>query len=374
MKIAIDARIINSSTGRYVERLLYYLQDIDSENEYIVLVRKKDKDFWKPKQKNFSVKVAEYDNYSFNEQVGFWRFLTKLKPDLVHFCMPQQPIFYRGAKVTTIHDLTLLNTYNSDKNWLIFHFKQFVGRFVFRSIGRTSNQIIVPTEYTRRAYLAFSGIDEGNVTLSYEAADIPDLPPAPYPTLENKDYLLYVGSQSDYKNARRLIQAHQLLLKTNPALQLVFAGSLTGKNGRASAKNKQWVEHSGFHNITFTGFVPDEQLAWLYTHSTAYVFPSLMEGFGLPGLEAMLYGAPVVSSNATCLPEVYGDAAEYFDPTDETAIAEAIERVITNPARQEELKLRGYERAKKYSWKRMAQETYDVYMRVLGVSTSSSEQ
>ncbi|NCC88527.1 MAG: glycosyltransferase family 1 protein, partial [Clostridia bacterium] len=126
--IAIDARIINSSTGTYVKKLLHYLQDIDTKNKYTILVRKKDKDFWKPRVDNFSVKVAEYDNYSLAEQFGFWRFLTKLKPDLVHFCMPQQPLLYRGAKVTTFHDLILMKTYNSDKNWFVYHFKQFVGR------------------------------------------------------------------------------------------------------------------------------------------------------------------------------------------------------------------------------------------------------
>jgi hypothetical protein len=90
--IAIDARIINSTTGRYVERLVTFLQDIDTTNEYSILVREKDIDFWKPRNKNFTVRVADFDNYSFAEQIGFKFFLDKLKPDLVHFCMPQQPL------------------------------------------------------------------------------------------------------------------------------------------------------------------------------------------------------------------------------------------------------------------------------------------
>ena len=109
MRIAIDARIINSSTGRYVAKLLEHLQDIDSSNQYIVLVREKDKNYWKPSVNNFSVIVAEFDNYSFAEQIGFKKLLDSLKPDLVHFCMPQQPILYRGRKVTTIHDLSLIH-------------------------------------------------------------------------------------------------------------------------------------------------------------------------------------------------------------------------------------------------------------------------
>src|SRR6478735_8523535 len=110
MHIAIDARIINSSTGRYVERLLHYLQEIDTVNRYTILVRQKDKDYWQPTANNFTTKVADFADYSFAEQIGFKQLLNELKPDLVHFCMPQQPVLYTGKSVTTIHDLTLLNT------------------------------------------------------------------------------------------------------------------------------------------------------------------------------------------------------------------------------------------------------------------------
>ena len=96
MHIAVDARIINSTTGRYIERLVTYLQDIDQENQYSILVREKDKDYWKPKADNFKVIVAEFDQFSFAEQLGFNRFLKKLRPDLVHFGILQQPILYRG--------------------------------------------------------------------------------------------------------------------------------------------------------------------------------------------------------------------------------------------------------------------------------------
>jgi len=103
----------------------------------------------------------------------------------------------------------------------------------------------------------------------------------------------------------------------------------------------------------------------LYTHCAAYVFPSLMEGFGLPGLEAMGYGAPVVSSNATCLPEVYGDAAHYFDPYDVTDMSRAIDEVLNNQDLRKDLINKGYEQIKKYSWRRTAEQTYAVYMQAL---------
>lgn len=360
MRIAIDARIINSSTGRYVERLLHYLEKLDSENDYIVLVRQKDLKYWQPTSPRFSVQVAEFDNYSLAEQLGFKRFLDKLATDLVHFCMPQQPIFYRGKKITTIHDLTLLNTYNSDKNWLVFHAKQLVGRFVFKKVARSSDHLLTPTQYVKDDVVRFAGIPAGKVTVTYEAADVS------HETLKvydhpYKHFIVYVGQQSDYKNIRRLGQAHQELLENDPDLGLILVGSLNA----SARKNKRYFEKKGFKNILFTGFIPDGQKDWLLTHAKAYVFPSLMEGFGLPPLEAMALGTPVVSSNATCLPEVYGDAAHYFEPTDVHDIARAVHEVLADKKLREELARRGKSQVKKYSWQRMAEQTLAVYRQTL---------
>lgn len=365
MHIAIDARIINSSTGRYVERLLHYLEKIDTANQYSILVRQKDETFWTPTNHNFRVKVAEFDNYSFAEQTGFKRFLDELAPDLVHFCMPQQPILYTGKVVTTIHDLTLLNTYNSDKNWFLYTAKQFVGRFVFKRVAKKSHTVITGTNYVKQTIVDYTKIPESKIVVTLESADIPDVEQEPFKPIVGKQYIMYVGSQSDYKNIRRLIQAHQSLLATHPDLLLVLVGKTTGINGRAAGKNKEWVEKNNFTNIVFTGFVSDGQLAWIYSNTIAYVFPSLMEGFGLPGLEAMLYNAPVISSNATCLPEVYGDAAEYFDPYDLDDMTATIERVISDEKLRSKMAAAGATQVKKYSWKRMAEQTHQVYLDAL---------
>lgn len=360
MHIVIDARIINSSTGRYVERLLHYLQQVDTSNDYTILVPSKDLDYWKPTASNFTVKAADYANYSFGEQLGFKKLLTSLHPDLVHFCMPQQPLLYTGASVTTFHDLTLLETYNSDKNWLIFHAKQLVGRFAFTVAAHKNRHIIAPTEYTRQEVGKRLGVSRDKITVTYEAAGVASDQLQPYEQ-PFKEFILYVGQQSDYKNIKRLGDAHQKLLETHPDLGLILVGS---KNASA-LKNEAYFNSKNYKNILFTGFVDDSQLAWLFKNCRAYVFPSLMEGFGLPGLEAMNYGAPVVSSNATCLPEVYGNAAHYFNPTDSNDIVRAINDILTNPTYRDELIANGYQQVKKYSWRRMAEQTHAVYMNVL---------
>lgn len=359
--IAIDARIINSSTGRYVERLLTHLQDVDSKNQYTVLVRKKDVNYWRPKNANFTVKVAEFDQYSLNEQFGFNRFLNKLKPDLVHFCMPQQPAAYKGKKVTTFHDLTLLKTYNSDKNWFVFHLKQLIGRGIFKKIAKTSDQIITVSDYTKKELLeTFPETDANKVTTIYESSDVGDVAPKKY-KLPFRKYILYVGQQSDYKNIKRLGDAHQILLNKYPDLGLVLAG----KKNASTQTNEAYFNSRKYKNIIFTDFVSDGELSWLYSHAEAYIFPSLMEGFGLPGLEAMEHGTPVVSSNYTCLPEVYGQAAHYFNPTDTSDIAQAIEQVIDNEKLRTRLSKAGFKQVKKYSWKKMAKQTHAIYEKAL---------
>lgn len=356
--IAIDARIINSSTGRYVERLIHYLEKIDTTNRYTIIVREKDKDYYTPTNPNFSIAVADFADYSFGEQTGFLRFLNALNADLVHFCMPQQPVLYRKPHVTTVHDLNLLKTYNSDKNWFVFHAKQLVGRGVFKIISHTNARILVPSRFTQKELEDYAPAARGKTALTYEAADkleASSLKPYKHPF---KEFIMYVGQQSDYKNIARLGEAHQQLLKSRPELGLILVGKLNA----SAKKNKDYFERQNFKNIIFTDFIGDEQRDWLFANAAGYVFPSLMEGFGLPGLEAMLHDTPVISSNATCLPEVYGEAAHYFDPYSVTDMTRAIDEVLSSKTLQRKLIRQGRVQLKKYSWKKMAQETLDQYM------------
>ncbi len=360
MHIAIDARVINSSTGTYVERLLHYLEQLDTANSYTIITPSKDVAFWKPTNPNFNVVAGDFKNYSFAEQLGFKKFLDELSPDLVHFCMPQQPIFYKGKTVTTFHDLSLLRVYNSDKNWLIYHAKQLVGNYVFKRVAKQTNHIIVPTDFVKQDVAKSLHVPKGKITRTYEAADskVESTEEYKHPF---KKYILYVGQQSDYKNIPRLAEAHQKLLTKHPDLGLILVGRLNA----GAQKNKDLFEKHGYKNILFTDFIPDSQRDWLYQHAEAYIFPSLTEGFGLPGLEAMGYGAPVVSSNATCLPEVYGDAALYFNPLDADDIARTINDILVNDILRNELIKKGSQKVKEYSWQRMAKQTLEVYEQVL---------
>lgn len=363
MKIAIDARIIRTSTGRYVERLLHYLQEIDHDNQYVVLLDKKDYDGWEPTAPNFTKQRIDIPNYSFKEQVSYPWLLYGLGVDLVHFAMPQQPLLYFGPSVTTIHDLTLLHHKNyEDNSVLAYNLKQRIFRLVVWFAARKSRTILAPTEYTKDDIVRSLGAKPQKITVTYESAE--NLAPGkaePVKKFTDKPFIMYVGRMDPYKNIRRLIQAHQKLVVANPDLQLALPGA---KDGNVTVLEK-WVKDQGYKNVHILGFVPDAQLRWLFENTRAYVFPSLSEGFGLPGLEAMTYRAPVVSSNATCLPEVYHDGAHYFDPTNVEDIAAKINEVLEDSTLRENLIAEGQKVVARYSWKRMAEETLEVYKRAL---------
>lgn len=358
--IVIDARILGSTTGTYAEYLLRYLEKIDTTNTYTVLVPSKYFDQWVPVNTSFTRRACDIKNYSFAEQTTMKKLLTSLSPDLVHFLMPQQPIFHRGRTVTTFHDLSLLRVYNSDKNWLIYHVKQLIGQMVFRIVARKTNHIITPTDFVKHDVAKTLGVQEQKITRTYESVEPPSTALEPY-DVPFERYLLYVGQQSDYKNVRALAAAHQQLLLAHPDLGLVLVGKLAGP----IADNQAYFEAHGYKNIHFTGFLPNAQRDWLYKHTAAYVFPSLTEGFGLPGLEAMSYGAPVVSSNATCLPEVYGDAAHYFDPKNTADMARAIDDVLRDETLRRTLQQQAVKQLKKYSWATMGQQTHNIYETLL---------
>ena len=360
-KIVIDARELRTSTGRYIERLLHYLQRTESEHQFVVLLKPKDFDGWEPGNPRFSKIECPYEEFSFSEQMGYLAQLNGLKADLVHFGMTQQPIAYKGRVVTTIHDLTTLRFANPDKNRFIFKFKQGVYAYVTKRVAKKSEQIITPTEFVKSDLVEYSGISPEKVTVTYEAADFITESATPLPDLQNHKFIMYVGRPTPHKNLERLIEAFSLLRAQHPDLKLVLAGKKDANYSRI----EESVVKRGIKNVHFTDFVTDGQLRWLYENCEAYVFPSLSEGFGLPGLEAMEHGAPVVSSNATCLPEVYGDAAHYFDPQNTESMSDAINEVLTNKELRKGLVEKGSAQIQKFSWQKMTQQTLEVYNKAL---------
>jgi len=364
-KIVIDAREYSSSTGRYISKLLEYLETLDNNNNYLVLLKSKDLARCQLTKPNFHKVACDFKEFSFSEQLGFAKQLYSLRADLVHFGMVQQPLLYFKKSITTIHDLTTARYKNPDKNPTIFFIKQQIYKVVIFYAAVKSKKIIVPSNYVKTDLINYTHVRASKIAVTYEAADVISKTAQPINALENKAFILYVGRPTPHKNLWKLIEAFNSLQGIYPKLYLVLAG----KTDRNYQDLKQRVLANHIDNVIFSGFVKDEELKWLYAQAKAYVFPSLSEGFGLPGLEAMINQTPLISSDKTCLKEIYADAAIYFDPNDYLSIAEAITKVLNNKQLRATLIKKGLARVKQFSWLRMANETLDVYNSVLNRSS-----
>jgi glycosyltransferase involved in cell wall biosynthesis len=269
----------------------------------------------------------------------------------------------RSKRITTIHDLTPLRFSDPTANPIVYKFRQVAFRWLVKHVAKKSAVVLTGSEYTKTDIAQFASVSPSKIRVIPHAADHIEAQAQPIPNLGDSPFVFYVGRAQSHKNLERLIEAFTLLADSNPELKLVLAGKQDGNYGRLETIAGQSPVSD---KIIFTGFISDAELKWLYENARAYVFPSLSEGFGLPGLEAMVHGCPVVSSNATCLPEVYGNAAVYFGPTSPEEMAKAIESVITDEGLRKSLIEKGYRQAGKYSWQKTAEQTLEVYCKVLG--------
>lgn len=386
MRIGIDARFygtIGKGLGRYTEKLIEHLEAIDTENDYVVFLRRENFDEYAPKNPRFRKKLAHYQWYSFAEQLLFPRLLSRFRFDLVHFPHFNVPIFYRKKFVVTIHDLILLHyptLRNTTRGAILYGIKFAVYRLVIASAVRRAAQIIAVSHFTREDILKQYPEARGKISVTYEAADpvCRFFPPGEERALFGrlglirngaeeriggkmhdilKPYFLYVGNAYPHKN----LEALTLAARGFPEHCFV----LVGKEDYFYARLKEEARRRGAKNIIFAGFLTDRELNSLYRFATLYVFPSLYEGFGLPPLEAMTCGLPVVSSDRASLPEILGEAAAYFDPEQEGSLEKVLAELAADTEKRAALRERGYAQAARFRWRDMALATQVLYRQAL---------
>lgn len=267
-----------------------------------------------------------------------------------------------GRRVVTIHDLTCLE---------VPHLHPWLRRTLFNlGIGRATrlaDALIVPSEATRRDVIARYPASAGKIHVVPEAPDarfLPWTPEASAPVLaahglEADEYLLALGNVEPRKNLLGVIRAYERMRARTPLAPVL---AIAGGSGWKNQAIHQAAASSPFAaDIRFLGFVPDGDVPALMSHALALVYPSLYEGFGLPPIEAMACGAPVITSNRSSLPEVVGDAALLVDPEDNTALSDAMAEVAGSAALRESLRGRGLLRAKTFSWDDTARRTLAIY-------------
>lgn len=359
--IVLDARGYFTTTGRYIRKLVEGLARLDDEHLYTLILPADRLAEWSPPSARFRAVGSSAPFFSFAEQVGLARQIRALRPDLVHFCMPQQPVLLGIPRVTTFHDMTLLKIRNAKKSPVVSWLRRAVGWAAFTITAHVGRANIVPSRYSADDLHRFTGAPGRRIALTYEAADAIDEAAVAVPVPFER-FVLFVGNQVPYKNLARLHDAVEILRAEDSRIGLVVAGRMDDDGRRILELNPDLAA-----NVHFTGYVSDGGLRWLYENAAVFAFPSFFEGFGLPGLEAMRHGCPVASSTATCLPEIYGEAAVYFAPDDCVGMASTLRGVLDEPGVAADLVDRGYRRVEEFSWTRMADETRAVYDRSLGL-------
>jgi len=365
MRIVFDGRWIGrTGIGRYVSELLDELQVLDHENEYIVLLVPAVFKTWQPTAPNFRSVLTTHEVYTWQEQLLLPWQIMRLKPDLVHFTSFNLPLIYNGKFVVTVHDLTLVNFKNvrgAGVMRALYEVKYAAMKWVLASALRRARAVFAPTQFVKDDILSHYPLPADKIVVTLEAVTPEFNAPVSIDHLGiPARYLLYVGNYYPYKNVGRLVEA---FVRTD-AYKNGVALVLNGKPNYFLEQIQAQVKVLGAEaSVLFPGYTTDGELAALYRGAEFFVFPSLSEGFGLPGLEAMVQGTPVLAANASCFPEVFADAAAYFDPLDVADMAEKIDLLLGDKAELASLRAAGLERVKVFSWETMARETLEVYRR-----------
>jgi glycosyltransferase involved in cell wall biosynthesis len=385
VKIAIDVRRLRDfGIGTYIRNLLNALAVEDSTNTYLLLAQKSDA----PQLAHLpsSFQPVFYDRLDTDrlEHIFLPIFLRRLKPDLVHFPTNRVPLLLRLPYVVTVHDMSTLLFSSASGTWMN------IRRFRFRRGLLRAAKVIAVSAATSRDVRNILSIPADRIQIVYNAP-APEFFDHERPALLlnaagpeaaqverrrileryqiQQPFLLYAGNIRPQKNIPRLVEAFAVAraeLENDPRyknLRLIIIGDEISKYPAVRlAVMQSRVEHS----VRFLGFVPFDTLRVFYELAAAFVFPSLYEGFGLPPLEAMASGTPVITSEIGALPEAVGDAAMLVNPENVFDIARGIREVLLNDELRASLIERGRRHAATFSWERTAKEVIGIYRQVAG--------
>jgi len=381
MKIGVDIRVLMdkqySGVSEYSSVLLRTMLRLDEDNEYRLFynsfrdVSARIGQFEHP---HLQIKHTAYPNRFFNYclQKSFsWPKLDKVVGGTDIFWSPHINFshFSPDTKhVLTIHDVSFLHYPE-----FFSYRKNFWHRaLALKKLVSNCAAIVAVSENTRQDIIEFLHVPEEKVHTIYSGLTIGV--PVPGPEEERNfirrhdlktRFILYLGTIEPRKNIAGLIYAYNRLRDENIKLvdvQLVLAGANGWRNRNIY---RAWENSPYRRDIKFLGYVSAREKEFLYRHAEVFIYPSYYEGFGLPPLEAMRCGTPVITSNSSSLPEVVGDAALLVDPRDETAIADRILRIYQSPKLRQTLTEKSLQQSQKFSWERCAQATVDVYHQAL---------
>jgi len=360
MRIVIDARMMGAGKtrgiGRYIQEVILGMLPQIQENETLVLLERD------PENSPFSDTRIEHVKadiswYGWAEQLYMPGCIRSAKPDIFWTPHWNIPLLYRGEILVTIHDLLLLHDAHSAKastrGRLIHWIKRLGYKLVLRSAIARAKKIVVPSQSVAQDVKNHFSLSQNRIVVTGEG--VADLPVGEYSKQLPDAYLLYVGSAYPHKRLNLLLEAWEKIASGHQKLHLVIAGEedIFMKHVKQLALSRQ------LPRIQFLGHVSDAELAYLYAHARAFVFPTSFEGFGLPPLEALNLGCPVIASNIPVLQEILPKTGvTFFQNGSADDMMHAISRVLQQgEAAQEAAKLGGAEARVKYDWNLVAKRT-----------------
>src|SRR5579859_3808223 len=384
LKIVIDARRIRDfGIGTYIRNLIQALAKVDQRNKYVLVTSAADAPLLAGLPPQFEIASYNSADDRARDNIAFPLFLRRFSADVYHIPLNRAPFFMPRPYVVTIHDMASLLF--SDETGVRMNLR----RYRFRRGLLKAARVMAVSAATRRDVVKALGIPADRVRLVYSA-------PAPEffrrgraadaraagPETEERErrrimeryqiqypFLLYAGNIRPQKNIPRLVEAFAVVRNELAShaqysdLRLIIIGDQIARNPAV----RRAVIHSRVENCArFLGFVPFDTLRIFYECAAAFVFPSLYEGFGLPPLEAMASGTPVVTSNISSLLEAVGDAAVLVNPENVFDIARGIREVLLNQELRASLIVKGKEQAARFSWERTAREVIEIYEEVAG--------
>ncbi|QQS23374.1 glycosyltransferase family 4 protein [bacterium] len=367
MKIGFDFRMggsINAGIGRYSFELLKTMLDRSTNDDFVVFYNANNvntADLEELQARGAELVEANYRHYSFSEQLFFPRLLKAHHLDIVHFPNFNVPLLYKGEYVVTIHDMVHHKISGHKKSRYI---KFLAYKYIIEQAAKRAKKIITVTEAAKKEIIEYLGTDPNKIEVTYEAPAPVVKNPGDFNRLKenfliNAPYLLFVGTLERKKNIVNLcLGFDKLLSKYNYNLDLVLVGKV---DSHYPEVKEQALSIKHRNRLIFTGYVNNNDQANFYQNAFAFVTASLHEGFGLPGLEAMQYGTPVLAANTEVFNEVYDDAAIYFDGLDPDDIADKINLLVSDQPFHESMRKKSLKRAAMYSWERTADQTLKIY-------------
>ncbi|OGE81748.1 MAG: hypothetical protein A2826_02985 [Candidatus Doudnabacteria bacterium RIFCSPHIGHO2_01_FULL_43_23] len=386
MRIGIDCRtILNPSAGEkagiahYTYHLVKSLLDLDKTDDFVLFfdIRARDvaKEFIRANVKIVFFTFSEYKKYLpfFYSHVLVASNIISEKLDVYHSPANIIPLRYSGKFCITTHDLAIYRRPDLFPKSQGFSLKYIVPRSIHQA-----KKIIAVSESTKRDIQEFFSVDQKKVKVIHEGVDHQRFSQSS--TIENSkeylgekynirnEYLLFVGTLEPRKNLIRLLEAFYRLLAGNPNYKSKYQLLLAGSLGWLYDTIFDEVKNRGLgENVLLPGYVDAEDLPTLYRNATIFIYPSLYEGFGLPVLEALTSGTPVITSDSSSMPEIAGDAALFVDPVDVEGMVSAMRRFLEDEKLRSNYSERALLQAKKFSWEKCARETLDVYREVAGM-------